>query len=237
MSPDRRTDGPPADTPHDGVAGEGDDQSHLARSRAVWDRWSGHYGPSERDLEPMRETAIAYLDLQPGDRVLDVGCGPGVNFERVRQDVGEAGELVAVEYSPEMVDDARQRVTDHGWNNVTVVRADATTAALGEGFDAAIATLSMSVMPDVRKAVENVYGSLSAGGAFVVFDLRTIPSGPVRIVNPLLWRFYYWFANWNPDGDVVESLTSVFEQTELVETYAAGAAYTALGKKQPSEIG
>lgn len=236
MNPERRTDGPPADPSVAGDPVEEDYQSHLARSRAVWDRWSGHYGPSERDLEPMRETAIDSLDLQPGDRVLEIGCGPGVNFERIRQDIGETGELLAVDYSPEMVENARQRVADHGWDDITVVRADATTADLGDSFDAAVATLSMSVMPDIHDAVENVYRSLTPSGAFVVFDLRTIPSGPARIVNPLLWRFFYWFANWNPDGDVVESLTAVFERTEIVETYAAGAAYTALSVKQPSKV-
>jgi SAM-dependent methyltransferase len=119
-----------------------------------------------------------------------------------------------------------------GWNNVDVLQADATTADLGEGFDAAIATLSVSVMPDVHRAIENVYRSLASGRTFVVFDLRTVPSRPARIVNPLLWRLFYWFANWNPDGNTIDSLTAVFEQVELVETCAAGAAYTARARQQ-----
>lgn len=214
----------------------GEYESHLARSRAVWDRWSDRYGMSERDFEPMRETAIDRLDLQAGNRVLDVGCGPGVNFERVRHDIGEGGELLAIDYSPEMVENARRRVTEHGWSNVEVIQGDATTADLGEDFDAAIATLSMSVMPDVRRAIENVYRSLAPGATFVVFDLRPVPSGPARLLNPLLWRFFYWFANWNPGADVVESLAAVFERVETVETYAAGVAYTAVAKKRPSTV-
>ncbi|WP_222913442.1 class I SAM-dependent methyltransferase [Natrinema sp. SYSU A 869] len=205
---------------------------HLARSRTVWDRWSNHYGLSESDFEPMRETAIDHLDLQPGDRVLDIGCGPGVNFECIRHEIGEDGELVAIDYSPEMVENARQRVTEHGWNNIDVIQADATMADLGEDFDAAIATLSMSVMPDIHRAIRNVYRSLASGGTFIIFDLRTIPSGPARILNPLLWRFFYWFANWNPNGDTIDSLTAIFEQVKIVETYAAGAAYTARARKQ-----
>lgn len=189
---------------------------------------------SERDFEPMREAAIDLLDLQPGDRVLDIGCGPGVNFERIRAEIGADGELVAIDYSPAMVRRARQRVVQHGWENVDVIQADATTADIGDGFDAAIATLSMSVMPDIRKAVENIYGSIVAGGTFVVFDLRTVPSGSVRILNPLLWRFFYWFANWNPDGDVIDSLAVVFERVDIVNTYAAGVAYTACVTKQSS---
>lgn len=209
-------------------------ETHLARSRTVWDRWSDRYGLSESDFEPMRETAIDYLELEQDDRVLDVGCGPGVSVERLRADVGETGEVVAIDYSSGMVENARRRIADRDWPNVTVVRGDATTADLGQDFDAAIATLSMSVMPDVHAAVENVYRSLAPGGRFVVFDLRTVPAGPARIVNPLLWRFFYWFANWNPDGDVLESLEGVFDRTDVVERYAAGIAYTALARKAES---
>lgn len=92
-------------------------------------------------------------------------------------------------------------------------------------------------MPDIYRAIENIYRSLAPGGTFVVFDLRTIPSGPARILNPLLWRVFYWFANWNRTGNVVESLTAVFKRAEIIETYAASVAYTALATKQPSKDG
>lgn len=207
-------------------------EAHLARSRAVWDRWSDRYSLSEQDFEPMREAAIDVLNLEKGDRVLDIGCGPGVNFERIRDDIGAGGELVAIDYSPEMVARARQRVTEHGWSNVDVRRGDATSTDLGEGFDAAIATLSLSVMPDIHRAVENIHRSVAPGGRVVVFDLRTVPSGPARVLNPLLRRFFYWFANWNPDGAVIDSLRAVFDEATIVETYAAGIAYTVCATKQ-----
>lgn len=202
--------------------------AHLERSRQKWDRWSDWYEMSERDFEPIREAAIERLDLEPGDRVLDIGCGPGVNFERIREDIGETGRLVAVDYSPEMVGAARARVDRHGWENVAVRRADATQFDADERFDAAIATLSLSVMPDVHGAVENVHRLLVPGGPFAAVDLRPAPSGPARLLNPLIWRFFRWYANWNPEGDVVESLRTVFEECELVETQFAGVTYTAL---------
>ncbi len=87
-------------------------------------------------------------------------------------------------------------------------------------------------MPDIQGAIKNVYRSLAPGGRFVIFDLRTVPSRPARIVNPLLWRFVYWFANWSLRGDTIDSLTATFERVEVVETYAAGAAYATRGMKQ-----
>ncbi|WP_436344663.1 class I SAM-dependent methyltransferase [Natronorubrum sp. FCH18a] len=204
---------------------------HLERSRTVWDRWSDWYEMSESDFEPMREAAIDRLALQPGDRVLEVGCGPGVNFERIRNDIGESGELVAVDYSPEMIANARERIDSHGWENVEVRRADATTVAFDEPFDAALATLSLSVMPDVPRAIETVYRSLVPDSTFVVFDVRPFPDGPARVLNPFVWRFLRWYANWNPDEDVVESLDTVFDASEIVDTYTRGTTYTVVCEK------
>lgn len=207
-------------------------EAHLERSRTVWDRWSNWYTMSEQDFEPMREAAIDRLELQSGDRVLEIGCGPGVNFERVRRDIGADGELVAVDYSPEMVARARERIDAHGWENVSVRCADATTTAFDEPFDAALATLSLSVMPDVRRATETVYQALEPDVTFVVIDLQTIPDGPARVLNPLLWRFLRWYANWNPDDDVRDALEFVFEDCEVVDTAMADIAYTAVCEKR-----
>ena len=210
-------------------------RDHLERSRTKWDRWSDWYTMSEQDLEPMREDAIDRLDLEPGDRVLEVGCGPGVNFEQIRDDIGANGQLVAVDYSPEMVAKARDRVDDHGWDNVEVRRADAVRAAFDEPFDAAIATLSLSIMPDIRGAIENVRRHLVPGASFVVFDIRPVPADPARIANPLLRRFLRWYANWNPDGDVLESLQAVFPECAVVETYMHGTMYTTLCRNGATE--
>ena len=217
---------------NDGSSRDDEHADHLERSRTVWDRWSDWYGMSERDFEPMREAAIDRLALESGDRVLEIGCGPGVNFERIRNDIGDSGELVAVDYSPDMIEKARERIDAHGWENVDVRRADATTAEFDEPFDAALATLSLSVMPDITRAVETVYRSVVPGATFVVFDVRPFPDGPARVLNPVIWRFLRWYANWNPDGDVVKSLEVVFDTSEIVDTYTHGTTYTVVCEKR-----
>ncbi|RQH00871.1 class I SAM-dependent methyltransferase [Natrarchaeobius oligotrophus] len=209
--------------------------AHLERSRKVWDRWSDYYAMSERDFEPMREAAIDRLGLEPGDRVLEIGCGPGVNFEALRAAVGESGSIVAVDYSPAMVSKARDRIDEHGWENVEVRLADATTVDLEGEFDAAVATLSLGIMPDVRRAVENVHDSLAPGRPFVVIGLRAIPEGPARIANPFVVRFFRWYANWRPEADVLETLSSVYDECEVVDDALLGVAYTALCRKTADE--
>jgi ubiquinone/menaquinone biosynthesis C-methylase UbiE len=201
----------------------------------VWDRWSDNYAMSEADFEPMREAAVERLDLEPGDAVLDVGCGPGVNFELLRDAVGPDGRVVALDYSPKMLDRARARVADHGWENVTFRRADATRVDLDpESFDAALAalaTLSLSVMPSPEAAVERVHEALRPGSRFVVFDIRSFPSGVLRVLNPLLERTLHLVANWNTDADVPAATESVFGECQVVETHFAGATYIAVATR------
>ncbi len=181
---------------------------------------------SERDFAPMREVAIEYLALEAGDRVLEVGCGPGVNLDVLSKAVGDTGTITALDYSPAMVEAAQTRIQNRSLTNVTVKRADATTAELGGPYDGVLASLSLSVMPDVARAVDNIAASLAPDGRVVVFDIRPIPSGPGRALNPLLWRFLRWYANWNPDGNVLEVLEETFERCEVRETYFAGTCYT-----------
>lgn len=201
-------------------------EEHLHRSETVWNRWSSWYGMSERDFEPIRAELLTALPLDAGGTVLEIGCGPGVNFQLIRDAIGEEGRLVAIDYSPEMVERARDRVEANGWENVEVVRADATTADLGGPYDAAVATLSMSVMPDVERAVRNVHGALEPGGTIGVLDLQGFQSGPATVLNPLVRRFLRWYANWNPDEDVAAVIEDVFEESEPLDTYMLGAVYT-----------
>lgn len=164
-------------------------ESHLQRSETVWNRWSDWYRMSERDFEPIRDELISQLALEDGDTVLEIGCGPGVNFSTIRNAIGESGALVAVDYSPEMVKKATERIENQGWENVEVIRADATTAALGGPYDAAISTLALSVMPDVKRTVQNVHSTLKPGAPLGVLDIQEFQSGAVCVFNPLLKRF------------------------------------------------
>ena len=209
------------------TAAEDEYRDHLERSATVWDRWSDWYTLSEQDFEPLRLELIDALEIQEGDRILEIGCGPGVNFAPLRNAVGPEGQVIAIDYSAEMVAKARARIDDHDWENVNVVRADATTAALGGPYDGAIATLSLSVMPDIPRTVGNIYDSLSAGSPLGVIDLRLVPDGPARVFNPAIARFLRWYANWHGDDDVLKAIDSVFGSSTILTTELLGIVYAA----------
>jgi len=86
------------------------------------------YGPGARDL-------LIRAGIQPGMRVVDLGCGTGMVTQLLAELVGPAGEVVGVDYSPEQVAEARASLPDH-LTNVRFIQASATDTGLPrEAFD------------------------------------------------------------------------------------------------------
>ncbi|WP_313691860.1 class I SAM-dependent methyltransferase [Halorarum halobium] len=212
-----------------------DRRSKLEQDRRKWDFWSARerfWRVYERDTRELRGDAVARLDLEPGDTVLDVGCGPGTNFELLREAIGADGRVIGVDLSPGMVERATERIETHGWENVEAVRADATALSLGdERFDGALATTAVSSTPDVPATVENVHDVLEPGARFAVYEIRLVPSGPGRLLNPLIRRFYRAFGNWNDEHNVLAALERSFDDTAVVERVALGTNYVAVATR------
>lgn len=209
-----------------------DHREHVDRSERVWDFWARFYEFNDRDTEPIRREAIETLDLEGGETVVDLGCGPGSNFAMLREAVGPEGRVLGVDVAPKMVRKAGRRIAENDWTNVDAIEADATQYPLAdEGVDHAVATLALSAMPDVRGIVEAIYDALPPGGRLAVYDTRLVPEGPARALNPVIGLFYRYGANWNDEEDVLETLEAVFDAVEVMATHAAGTQYVVRAEK------
>jgi SAM-dependent methyltransferase len=110
--------------------------------------------------------------------VLELACGPGVNFPLLERAIGTSGRLTALDYSQEMLAAARERARGEDWHNVEFVQGDAARTELpAESFDAALCILGLSVIPDHQAAIARVLAALKGGGRFVVLDGRPGPLG------------------------------------------------------------
>ena len=82
-----------------------------------------------------REKAVATLELNPGDRVLEIGCGTGRNLPALRAAVGDTGHVYGIDLSAGMLTRARSLLDRHQWRNVTLVHGDAVDYQAPEPLD------------------------------------------------------------------------------------------------------
>ncbi len=143
---------------------------------------------------PGRLAGIRLLRLRPGDRVLDIGCGTGLNFPAMQAAVGPTGAIVGVDQSEQMLARARARVRRHGWRNVDLVCADAADLngagpmsvepMTADPFDAALSTFALSIIGDGAGAWRAAVQATRPGGGLAVVDLA-LPTGRWAVLAPL----------------------------------------------------
>jgi S-adenosylmethionine-diacylgycerolhomoserine-N-methlytransferase len=138
-----------------------------------------------------RRLGIDALRLRPGQCVLDVGCGTGLNFPLLAERVGAYGRIIGLDASAAMLRQARHRVERAGWENVRLLEADAMTVDLGRlrkeaggPVDAALTTYALSLMPDWSAAWRRMHEVVRPGGRLAVVDLQR-PDGPANLLAPV----------------------------------------------------
>jgi len=131
----------------------------------------------------LRRETIAVLHLQPGQTILDVGCGTGRNFELILEKIGPTGKLVGVDYTSDMLARAQERIEREGWLNVKLIQGDAAHIELGQTFDAALSTLAISVITDYRGALDRMLAHVKPGGYLAIGDAKRSSRWYGRLFN------------------------------------------------------
>jgi len=161
-------------------------QFEQEKVRKRYDGMARSYAATGQLIVAHRYEATAALGVQPGERILDVACGPGVNFESILKDLGTGGLLVGLDYSPGMLEQAQQRVERSGWSNVTPMLGDAASLPFADcEFDRVLGTYSFSVIPGYQQALDEIARVLKPGGTLVLLDGK-LSDGPLRFLNPLV---------------------------------------------------
>jgi arsenite methyltransferase len=123
-----------------------------------------------RDAVRRRTLVREALTAAPGDRILDVGCGPGFYCVELAEVVGQSGSVVGVDSSPAMLELARARAA--GRQNVELLEGEATALPVESGsFDGLVCVQVLEYVADVGAAVAELHRALRPGGRAVVWDV------------------------------------------------------------------
>jgi ubiquinone/menaquinone biosynthesis C-methylase UbiE len=125
-----------------------------------------------------RTRAVQALRLRPGDSVVDIACGTGLNFSLIEQAIGPGGRIVGVDLTEAMLDQAQQRIETNDWRNISLVQADAAEFDFPTEVDAIVSTYALSHVPECADVIANGAAALSAGGRWVVLDLKAPDKAP-----------------------------------------------------------
>ena len=161
--------------------GPADETAALALYRAR----CGYYDLQLAPYEALRRCAIEHLALQPGQTVLDIGCGTGMSLDLLQQAVGPQGQVVAIDQSREMLDQARRRVDCAGWHQIELVCSPVQDAALPAKADAALFHFTHDIL-QTPAALDHVLAHLAPGARLAVCGLKWAPPW-FAALNPLVW--------------------------------------------------
>ncbi len=155
-------------------------------NRIIYYLWAPIYDATVgRFFLPGRKRAMAALALQPGERLLLVGCGTGADLPFIPWGV----EVTGIDLSREMLNRAQACLPLHG-RSVNLLQGDAQHLLVQEaGYDAVVFNLILSVIPDGRQCLQENLRALKPGGRAVIFD-KFLPDGAQVSLGRRVMNFF-----------------------------------------------
>ncbi len=123
-------------------------------------------------VQEQRARTRELLGARPGDRVIDLGCGPGHLTTELTEEIGAEGQVVALDRQADMLAAARARAADAGVaGRCGFALADAAALPLADrSCDGAVVVQVLEYVPDVARALDELRRVLRPGGRAVLVD-------------------------------------------------------------------
>jgi SAM-dependent methyltransferase len=133
----------------------------------------------DAEIAPHNERFRAAAAIQPGERVLDIGCGTGQSTIEAARAAGPDGSVLGVDLSEPMLEFARERAAREGLGHVAFAAVDAQVHQFpAERFDVCISRFGTMFFTDPDTAFGTFAQALRPGGRLVLLVWRTVDHNP-----------------------------------------------------------
>lgn len=123
------------------------------------------------DIVEQRRRVLEALAPEPGERILDIGSGPGLLAGELARAVGPNGSVAGIDLSENMLALARELPTQQPGAPIAFSSADATELPFPAGsFDAVLSTQVYEYVPDMKSALAEARRVLRPGGRLLILD-------------------------------------------------------------------
>jgi len=141
--------------------------------------WARNAGGLEGLNAALGARALDVAAAQPGEHVIDVGCGTGATTLALAEQVGPTGRVLGMDLSSPMIEVARQLRAEAGMRWVGFMEADVETAALvADSFDLAFSRMCLMLLDDPVRGARTIAGALRHGGRLVATTFRSAADNP-----------------------------------------------------------
>lgn len=191
-------------------------------NEAVGPTWAELQGPLDRQLAPLGHRAMAALNPQPGERLLDIGCGAGETSLELAARVGEQGAVMGVDISRPLLGVARTRSANVP--GLTFVEADAQTYPFEPAaFDGVFSRFGVMFFADPVAAFVNIRAALRPGGRLAFVCWRSPAENPIMTL-PMTAALAHVAAPAPPEPGVPGPFA--FADPDRIRAILAAAAFT-----------
>jgi SAM-dependent methyltransferase len=145
------------------------------------------------NVDEMTERMLDDAGIEPGMRVLDIGCGPGAVSLMLSRRVGSQGHVFGVDQNPQMLKLARERARDTGVSNLTFFEGGFDVAFPERGtLDALVGRRVLMYQSDAAQAVAQLANAIRRGGVIAFHEHDMVSISDSRTSLPLHDRVRSW---------------------------------------------
>jgi SAM-dependent methyltransferase len=142
-------------------------------------KWVAMQEDLDTQLGPLQEALMEHIGAQPGQAIIDVGCGCGASSLELARRVGETGSVTGADISAPMLARARERAAAEGLSHATFIQADAQVYSFDPGsVDFITSRFGIMFFEDPAAAFANLRTALKPGGRITFMCWRPFMENP-----------------------------------------------------------